>query len=150
MPFAHPTTDVTICDLPIVEEAIKRPFASVASRDMVVKLGCHSLPEIVNPVVEALTNCDVEEAYRPIWNHSGVVVACVLVPKVVRPVVNGHAALPPPAPHALPVFVILPFASVCKQLLPEDARIEGKVGKPLVSSANAAVVLVARAVDVAR
>ena len=52
------------------------------------------MPETVRSVVEAWASCDVDEAYKPIWNHVAVVVALVDVPNVVA-ILHGHALLPP-------------------------------------------------------
>ena len=46
---------------------------------------------LVKRVVDACANCEVEEAKSPVWNHVGVVVALVDVPKVVAAV---HGQLP--------------------------------------------------------
>ena len=39
----------------------------------------HALPPTLNCDVVAFTNCDVDEAKSPVWNHDGVVVAFVVV-----------------------------------------------------------------------
>ena len=50
--------------------------------------------------------------------------------------VKGKAP-PPEVAQAVPVFVIFPVASVCKQLEPEAAAIAGAVRKPLASMVRA-------------
>ena len=50
---------------------------------------------------------------------------------------------PPPDPQALPVFVILPMVSVCRQFEPEADDMAENVGKPFVSMVKAESVEVA-------
>jgi hypothetical protein len=69
-------------------------------------------------------------------NHSGVVVACVVVPKLVRPVVKGHTPLPPAEPVIVigeePSTLKLVQVTVPEQVTEVVAVVPSRFGVPLL------------------
>ena len=99
------------------EVAITLPLASVERSDPAVTLGSVRLPQMF-----ALANCEVDEAKSPPWNQNGVVVACTLVPKLVRPVVKGHD--PPPV---LVGQVVMQVSPVRQRVVAVSAVVEANL-----------------------
>jgi hypothetical protein len=104
------------------------------------KVDVDIVPIVVEPRV-IWSKYAVELAMSPLRNQMGVVVELTLTAKFVVGV-QANAPLPFVA-QALPVLVIFPVVSTWRQLLPEDAAIEEKIGYPLESMVKADVELVA-------
>ena len=80
-PFATGSIPVRLFT-PIDVVAIILPVESVANTEPVSAVK-YALPETVSAVVEAFTNCDVDDAWIPFVNQIGVEVELAAAPKLV-------------------------------------------------------------------